>query len=95
MMFRRLYWVIDRLTESGPSTIVGVFTSIPDLIEKGLSNAGHPFRLTLVQLDDGPLGTFLSPSFDGLEESLNRIVESHEISAEEKSSLLERLRAIA
>lgn len=101
MKFRRLYWVTEQLDEFGCSEIVGVFTSIPDLIEDGLKwNDGFSkkdkFRLTLVKLDSKkrPLGTWISPDYEGFETDIQEYVETKEFTTTECESLVAALKAI-
>lgn len=92
MMFRRLYWVAEQVDRNGHSKVTGVYTSIQDLMHKGLhwcdgTSAG--FRLTLVKPDEfnAPIGTFQSPTFDGLREALDHLVVGSEYTTEEVFSL--------
>jgi hypothetical protein len=97
MMFRKLYWVTEQVEPSGTSQVTGVYTSIPDLIRAGLrwtdQNPGGEFRLTLTKLDcaTAPLGTWVSPQFEGLEESLQQFVRTDEFSQDHCKSLVEEL----
>jgi len=90
MMFRRLYWGAEQVQRDGNSHVTGVYTSIQDLIHKGLhwcndSREPSTFRLTLVKPDsfNCPLGVWESPTFEGLRESLDQFVKSNEYSQEE------------
>lgn len=87
MKFRRIYWVTEQVADDGQSQVAGVYTSIPDLLERGLvwkdgieGRAG--FRISLVKLDShkSPLGIWSSPSFDGLEDALKEYVGTGEFS---------------
>ncbi|MFY9233540.1 MAG: hypothetical protein WAO58_03680 [Fimbriimonadaceae bacterium] len=96
MMFRRLYWVTEELAGAGSSSVTGVYTSIPDLIRHGIRWTGEPkkgFRLTLVKLDCGkePLGTFVGPRFEGLEERLSDFIRTDEFSHDECRALTDAL----
>jgi hypothetical protein len=93
MMFRRLYWVTEQI-DAQSSQVTGVYTSIPDLIRKGLDMHGKDFRLTLTKLDcsEGRLGSWQSPAFEGLEERLQDFVATDEFSQEHCSALVEELR---
>lgn len=100
MRFRRIYWVTEQVDEQGMSEVTGIFTSIPDLVDLGLGvrdacpkKAG--FRISLCELDStgSPILTCSSPSFDGLQEALQPIVQSGEISVSEYASLTDALRA--
>jgi len=93
-MFRRLYWVTEQVQANGASKILGVYTSIPDLIRHGLTGEGDGrLRLTLTKLDseDGPIGTWLEPGFDNLEAKLQDFVKTEEFSAEHCKSLVRAL----
>ena len=89
MMFRRLYWVAEQLDGTGCSKVTGVYTSIQDLIPKGLHWCsdvdGKGYRLTLVKPDsfNCPLGVWESPSFEGLTNALQEFVATNEYSQEE------------
>ncbi|MCU0316021.1 MAG: hypothetical protein MUC92_05470 [Fimbriimonadaceae bacterium] len=85
MKFRKLYWVTEAVRSDGSSSITGVYTSIPDLMNKGLGENGLAFgpnclRLTLVKLDSSkePLGAWTSPTFEGMREALEEFVETQE-----------------
>jgi len=89
-MFRRLYWVAEQINGKGGSKVTGVYTSIQDLIHKGLhwcdeNGKGNRLRLTLVKPDsfNSPFGIWESPDFNGLMESLQTFVDTHEYTMEE------------
>lgn len=89
-MFRRLYWVAEQIEDNGSSKVTGVYTSIQDLVGRGLkwcadSSVGKRYRLTLVKPDafDCPLGRWESPDFSGLMDGLQTFVQSNEYSTEE------------
>lgn len=101
MMFRKLYWVIEgvnrsRMMDDGCSTVLGVYTSIPDLVRNGLPQAERfpGFRLSLVKLDssDTPLGVWESPDFEGLADALKTYVSTDEFSADQCELLLQKTR---
>jgi hypothetical protein len=98
MMFRRLYWVTELIDSDDRSKVVGVYTSIPDLIRHGLeplrTKSDSCIRLTLTKLDcsKGPLATWCSPSFEGLADGLQEFVETEEFSEEQCRSLVEKLK---
>jgi hypothetical protein len=75
------------------SRVTGVYTSIPDLVHKGLRWSdeinGHGLKLTLVKPDtfDKPLGCWNGPEFPGMIDDLRAFIESHEISEEECNTL--------
>src|SRR5690349_6835553 len=95
MMFRRLYWVVEELEQSGRSQVTGVYTSIQDLIKHGLScvDAGNEIRLTLTKLDSNkpPLGTWASPRFEGLETEMEEYIRTDEFTAEQCKALSDEL----
>lgn len=97
MMFRKIYWVTEQFSETS-SQVTGVYTSIPDLIRSGLRwtdepGTGKQLRLTLVKLDSdkGPLGSWMSPHFEGLADDLNPFVVTDEFRIEEIQRLGEAL----
>ncbi|HEY0865788.1 MAG TPA: hypothetical protein VGE01_00320 [Fimbriimonas sp.] len=55
--------------------------------------APHSLRLTLIKLDcdQGPLGTWSSPKFEGLADRLEEFVLTDEFSKDQCSALLEAL----
>lgn len=98
MTFRRLYWIAEELGTDGKSTVTGVYTSIADLVHKGLkwrNGAGDKgnFRLTLVKPDtfDSPLGRWDASNLDGIEQSIAPFMATNEISIEESKMLSEGL----
>lgn len=100
MRFRHLYWVTEQLSRDGDSGIGGVYTSIHDLLEKGVQwhdgVAGRArFRLNLVLADsDRPsLGSWCSPEFPGLEQDLQEYVRSDEMTTGDVEALASELRA--
>ncbi|MCG9895971.1 MAG: hypothetical protein MH204_10905 [Fimbriimonadaceae bacterium] len=98
--FRKIYWVTEQLDEKGFSEVTGVYTSIPDLVGKGLDHLpGIPFqagfRITLVTLDrPGFLGRWTSPNFQSLESDLKPFVESGEVLIHHAEQLVETLKAL-
>lgn len=88
-MFRRLYWVAEQVDKDGSSHVTGVYTSIQDLVHKGLQwcggGSGCSYRLTLLKPDSFniPFGSWESPKFDGLQEELEQFVSTGEYSREE------------
>ncbi len=98
MMFRKLYWVAEHLDSKGHSSVIGVYTSIPDLVRHGIRWApGHgpeQLRLTLTKLDSDmpPLGVWRSPHFESIDHDLEPYVRTEEFSAEHCSLLAESLR---
>lgn len=92
MMFRRIYWVVENLNGDGTSNVLGVFTSIPDLMEKGLVGQSN-VRLTLTRLDagNGVLGVWTAPHFEGMRESLTEYIETGEFQIEHCDQLAHHL----
>jgi len=101
MMFRRLYWVTEQVDREGHSSVIGVYTSIPDLIHHGLhwqdSANVDQLRISLTKLDSQlpPLGCWRSPDFHGLEEALQEFIATEEFSAEHCKNLVDRLSSFA
>lgn len=100
MRFRKIYWVTEQVGTDGCSEVAGVYTSIHDLIEKGLQwmdgiDKNKAFRISLVQLDSDkrPLGTWASKNFSGLEQDLQEFVKSDEMNAQDVEALASSLRA--
>lgn len=95
MTFRRLYWITERLLSEDMYEATGVYTSIHDLIERGLPRHTGGLRLTIVKLDsDGdPLGRYASPAFAGLAEDLVQYVQTEEITSDQRQTLLNALQA--
>ena len=89
MMFRRLYWVAEQVDKDGRSKVTGVYTSIQDLIQKGLhwcdGNEASDFRLTLVKPDsfNCPLGVWNRKDLGDLQNSLQEFVGTNEYTQEE------------
>lgn len=98
MMFRKLYWVTEQVDTAGRSRVTGVYTSIPDLIRKGLHTQGRTsaLRLTLAKLDSEqePLGSWTSPRYEGLDRCLDEFVLTDEFSKEQCNALLDALHHI-
>ena len=87
MKFRKLYWVTEQIDGQGQSAVVGVYTSIPDLVEVGLRwedglSKRSGYRLSLVKLDSkkGPLGAWQSPDFASLADDLEEFIATKEFS---------------
>jgi hypothetical protein len=102
MRFRRIYWVTEQLDERGRSQVTGVYTSVPDLVDRGIQwregcTKRDGFRLTLVQLDSSrlPLGVWTSPAFDGIEEDLQAFVQSEELTVQDCELLVTKLKTVA
>lgn len=98
MKFRKIYWVTEQLDEAGNGRVSGVYTSVADLIGRGMAmKEGVPgakgFRLSLVQLDSTrpPLGVWSSPDFDGIEHGLQEYVGTGELTGTEIENLCEAL----
>lgn len=99
MKFRHLYWVTETLAADGTSAVRGVFTSIPDLIERGLTGLTPApdvvdLRVTLVQLDrnQAPLGSWRAVRNVDLATALQPFIDSGEFEAEECHRLAEAFR---
>ena len=97
-MFRRLYWVAEQVDSSGRSIVTGVYTSIQDLVGKGLhwcegSPSSSKFRLTLVKPDsfNCPLARFDNTDFSSLEDKLQPFVDTNEYSMDEVKMLRESI----
>ncbi|MBS1709705.1 MAG: hypothetical protein JSS65_13415 [Armatimonadetes bacterium] len=102
MKFRRLYWVTEQVGLDGTSHIGGVYTSINDLLERGLhwdadSDKTASFRVSLVKLDSTkpPLGQWSSPDFSGMRAALQEYVETDEFNAQECELLVDNLHQFA
>jgi len=85
MKFRKLYWVTEQIGTDGNSKVIGVFTSIHDLRNKGIKWAEDcdlkkGFQITLVKLDSSgmPLGCWIGPEFANLEADLQQYVTTGE-----------------
>lgn len=95
-MFRKLYWITEELQSDGSSRVIGVFTSIPNLVKEGLAGIDRgSIRLILTKLDcqDGALGAWTGPAFAGLPQTLSEFARTEEFSAEQCDSLLHALTA--
>ncbi|RYG31279.1 hypothetical protein EON81_23250 [bacterium] len=101
MMFRKLYWVSETVAADLSSNVLGVYTSIHDLIDRGLRpRSGESLRLTLTKLDSSkePFGVWSDAHPDELVPGLQPFVETEEFTTESVLSLvkaLEDLRAVA
>lgn len=94
-MFRRLYWVTEILNEDGKSRVAGVYTSIPDLIRRGIPKSdASSLRVTLTKLDSdkAPFGSWCGPDFAGLEEACQQFIRTDEFGEDEVNRLGEALR---
>jgi len=98
MMFRRLYWVTERVQPDGSTSVRGVYTSIPDLVDHGFPavfEATNPcaLRLSLVKLDSrsGPLGTWTPAEFGRIAEDLQPYVVTGEFAVENVTMLRDEL----
>lgn len=96
MVFRKIYWVVEE-TRQNQRAVIGVFTSNSDLIDSYLSVVSHDrpdsFRISLVKLDKvgGVLGTWDSPSFEGLRGDLNAFIATGEFTIDECDRIGEHL----
>jgi len=98
MKFRRIYWVTEQLDDAGRGEVTGVYTSIPDLVDYGLSMKEHcekqaALRLTLCELDTAkpPLICLTSDNFGNVEELLDQFVKDGEITHEDVVALADAL----
>lgn len=95
MMFRKLYWVTEQVDSFGNSRVSGVYTSIPELIRRGISSidGNCRLRLTLAKLDSdlAPFGIWCEPNFAGLGERLDEFVQTDEFTREHCQMLVEQL----
>lgn len=87
-MFRRLYWITEQTDPNGVFRATGVYTSIHDLVERGLrwiEPSGVGFRISLVKLDcrSDVLGSWVGPQFEGVADGLQPYVDTHEFTIEE------------
>lgn len=96
-MFRKLYWVTERIEKDGSSRVGGVYTSIPDLIHHGLKGDIAHTRLTLTKLDSegDPFGCWEGPTFEGLENGIAEFVRTDEFTNEQCFALVQTLKATA
>lgn len=87
-MFRRLYWIVEEFDDAGATHVSGVYTSIQDLIHRGLK-PGAKLRLTIHKPDtyNAPLGQWTNGSFAQIGDDLNAFVQTHEYSVEEVKTL--------
>lgn len=98
MRFRRIYWTLEQFNGDGSDDVVGIYTSIHDLVECGLPmtrDAANGYRFTLCELDCAclPIASFRSPDFDGIDDLLNPLIQNGEISKEEFAELRAAVRA--
>lgn len=88
-MFRRLYWIVEQIGEDSSSRVTGVYTSIQDLVNKGLKWSENlvvnHVRITLMKPDtfDKALGSWKDSEFGSLRNDLEAYIQSHEYSEEE------------
>ncbi len=99
MKFRRIYWVTEHLDEAGQSHVAGIYTSIPDLLHKGIYwkegvEYRSGFRLVLTKLDSSkpPFGVWTSPDFQEIEKDLSEYVQTGEFSEDDCDQLVAALR---
>ncbi len=94
-MFRKIYWVTEKLESHGASQVLGVYTSIPELIRRGLNGhtQGQKLRLTLCKLDSEqqPLGAWSEPDFTDIRDALQEYVQTEEISSDHREMLVQAL----
>ncbi len=98
-MFRKLYWVTEILDSQGQYRLLGVYTSIPNLIKSGLGPEVDQkrLRLNLTKLDCtcGPVVTWSGDDFYRLESDLAHFIATEEISAEHCKALVGHLAPVA
>lgn len=96
MTFRRLYWITEHVRSNGSTMASGVYTSVYDLIERGLPRHRDGLRLTIAKVDSDadPIASYTSPGFAGLEDDLLTYVKTEEITEDQRQSLLKALRAL-
>ena len=96
-MFRRIYWITERLNEDGTSEATGIYTSIYDLVTRGLPRHTTGLRLTIAKVDaeEDPAARYVSPNFGTLDADLEAYVRSGEITEEQRSMLRHALGATA
>ncbi len=95
MMFRKLIWVSESVAADLTSSVLGAYTSIPDLMERGLRpREGESLRLTLTKLDSRkePFGVWSDAHPDDLVAGLQPFVETEEITTESVLALVEALK---
>jgi hypothetical protein len=93
MPFRRIYWITEHVHADGSTQASGIYTSVYDLVERGLPRHSEGLRLTLVKVDSDsdPLGTYDSPAFEGLAEDLLGYTATDEITEDQRKGLLDAL----
>ncbi len=96
MTFRRLYWITEHVKSDGSTQASGVYTSVYDLIERGLPRHHDGLRLSIAKVDSetDPIAAYVSPGFERLEDDLLTYVKTEEITEDQRQSLLRALRAL-
>ena len=94
-MFRRIYWITERLHKDGASEATGIYTSIYDLVTRGLPRHPDGLRLTIAKVDaeEDPTARYVSPDFAALDGDLEPYVRSGEITEEQRRMLRDALDA--
>ena len=95
-MFRKLIWVSESVAADLTSSVLGAYTSIPDLMERGLrARDGESLRLTLTKLDSKkePFGVWSDSHPDDLVAGLQPFVDTEEITADSVIALVAALKA--
>jgi hypothetical protein len=97
MTFRRLYWITEHVKSDGSTQASGVYTSVYDLIERGLPRHRNGLRLTIAKVDSDadPIASYVSPGFGKLEDDLLTYVKTEEITEDQRQSLMRALRALS
>jgi len=98
-MFRRLYWVTEEVEAGKGNGVLGVYTSIPDLVHQGIQSrngSAGKLRISLVKLDSdrGPLGVWEGPNFEGIADELQQYVKTDEFSADQCQLLVDELKKV-
>ncbi|MBX3096178.1 MAG: hypothetical protein KF812_04895 [Fimbriimonadaceae bacterium] len=101
MVFRRIYWVTEQLDAKGCGVVTGVYTSIPDLMNKGLrwlnGQESAKLRVSLIKLDSPgqPLGCWTGPEFENFETDLEQCIVTKEFTPQEVETLAGAIRKFA
>ena len=95
-MFRKLYWVTEALQFNGTSQVLGVYTSIPDLLSRGLAGMekiNFRLRISLVKLDstEPPLGVWMAGTCPELANDLRQYSATGEFALEHCEQLAHAL----
>jgi hypothetical protein len=98
MMFRKLYWVTEQVPGNSTSQVLGVYTSIPNLIRHGLSSDLDldRIRLSLTKLDcdDGVVANWQGRSFGRLRDDLRSFIESEDFTEDQVKALVDKIEGL-